>query len=259
MSLIQFPNVPLVAGVPDLNQLPLAIGVRTGIVQQLQGLDYFGFLPSDAPQWIIADAQGNALITPDSVVELSYRGEQHVASYPVEEGGFSSYNKVAMPQELTLRLACGGKNMPRDTFLAVLTGLYESLTLVTVVTPDQTYSNYNIDRLDYQRKSSSGLSLLIAEVHLTEIRVSAQASYSSTATASGSDPQNQGWVCTAENTPTPTNQQTPLQLDVNTVKSSFQGAVQSVSSIVTSITTQATQVMSGVGKTLETAVAGLVT
>ncbi|MFP6560405.1 hypothetical protein WJ542_19195 [Paraburkholderia sp. B3] len=72
MVLIPFPDVPPVAGVPDLNRLPLAAGVLTGVTPALEGLDYFGFLPGDIPQWILADDQGNALVTPDSVVDLGY-------------------------------------------------------------------------------------------------------------------------------------------------------------------------------------------
>lgn len=259
MPLIDFPDVPLLPGVPDLARLPVAIGVRTGVTQFLQGLDYFSFLPSDVPQWFLFDEDGRTLVTPDSVVELGYRGEARVASYPVEQGSFASYNKVTMPNELTLRLSCGGKNMSRDAFLDTLESLKRSLTLVNVATPDAAYHSYNIDRLDYQRKSGSGVSMVIAEIHLVEVRVDAGASYSDTAEPSGNDPQSQGQVCTADNTANPTNQLTPLQKDLNSVKSAYQGAAQSLSKIASAVTTEATQVMSGVGKALETAGVGSIT
>ena len=259
MPLIPFPDVPPVAGVPDLNRLPLAVGVLTGITQAIQGLDYFNLLPADVPQWIIADDEGHALVTPDSVVDLGFRGEQRVASYPVEAGSFAAYNKVATPQELTLRLSCGGRNMSRDLFLAELQFLWASLTLVNVVTPDATYRSFNIDRLDYQRKSSSGLSLIVAEIHVSEIRTSAQAAYSNTAQPSGSNSQSQGWVCTAANTPSMTNNLTPLQTGLTVIETAYQNAAQSVTAIVNAVTDEATQVMSGVAVSLETAVSGLVT
>ncbi|SAK87950.1 hypothetical protein AWB75_06005 [Caballeronia catudaia] len=259
MPLIPFPNVPPVAGVPDLDRLPLAVGVLTGVTQALQGIDYFGFLPGDTPQWVLCDDEGNALVTPDAVVDLGFRGEQRVASYPVEQGSFASYNKVGQPQELTLRLACGGRNMSRDVFLLELEYLLGSLTLVNVTTPDETYRDYNLDRLDYQRRSSSGLSLIVAEIHLTEIRISAQASYSNTAQPSGNDPQSQGWVCTAADLPAPTNQRTPLQLAMTSVTDSYTNAQQSVTQIKQTITTQLTQGFSGVTPSLETALAGVFT
>ncbi|MGF6604918.1 hypothetical protein P3T23_009674 [Paraburkholderia sp. GAS448] len=247
MPLIEFPDVPPVAGVPDLNRLPLVVGVLTGVTPAILGLDYFNLLPSDVPQWILADDQGNALVTPDSVVDLGFRGEQRIASYPVEAGSFAAYNKVATPQELSLRLSCGGRNMSRDLFLSELEFLWESLVLVNVVTPDATYHGFNIDRLDYQRKSSSGLSLIIAEIHLVEIRTSALAAYSDTAQPSGSDPQSQGWVCTA------------LQQGIARLQAQYQNAAQSVSAIISTMTTEATQVMSGVAASLETALSGIVT
>lgn len=257
MPLIPFPDVPPVAGVPDLNRLPLAVGVLTGVTQALQGLDYFGFLPGDTPQWILADDQGNAIITPDSVIDLGYRGEDRVASYPAEQGSFASYNKVAQPQELTLRLSCGGRNMGRDVFLLELDFRRTSLTLVNVVTPEITYRGYNVDRIDYARKSSTGLSLMVAEVHLVEIRTSALASYSNTAQPSGNDPQSQGWVCTAADLPAPANQQTALQLAVSSVQGAFANARQSVTQIESTITTQLTQSFSGVTASLETAISGV--
>ncbi|SPB14884.1 hypothetical protein NOV72_02115 [Caballeronia novacaledonica] len=248
MPLIPFPDVPPVAGVPDLNRLPLAVGVLTGVTQALQGPDYFGWLPGDTPQWILCDDQGNALVTPDAVVDLGFRGEQRVASYPVEQGAFASYKKVAQPQELTLR---------RDVFLLELGSLLGSLTLVNVTTPDETYRGYNLDRLDYQRRSSAGLSLIVAEIHLTEIRTSAQASYSNTAQPSGNDPQIQGWVCTAAELPTPTNRLTPVQQAAASMHAMFANAQQSVEKIETTAATQLTQGFSGVATSLESAVSGV--
>ncbi|KWO62553.1 phage baseplate protein [Burkholderia territorii] len=263
MPLIDFPDVPPLPGVPDLNRLPLAVGVRTGVTQFLQGIDYFGFLPGDAPQWIIADEQGNSLVTPDSVVDLNYKGESRVGSAPVEQGGFSSYNKIAQPQDLTLRLSCGGKNMKRDAFLGMLTLLRDSLQLVQVITPDMIYPSYNVDRVDYKRTSSNGVSLIIADVHFVEVRVNAQALYGNTAQPSGAIPQNQGQVCTSATAgadlPGATNQQTPLQQAVSDVESAYSSAKQSVSHIVDTITTDLTQGMSGVSKALEAAGVGAFT
>lgn len=229
---IPFPDVPPVAGVPDLNRVPLAVGVLTGVTQAVHGLDYFGLLAGDTTQWTLCDDQGNAIVTPDAVVDVGFGGEQRVASYPVEQGSFASYNKVAQPQELMiLRLLCGGRNMSRDVFLLELEYLLGSLTLVNVTTPDETYRGYNLDRIDYQRRSSAGPSLIVAEIHLAEIRTSAQAPYSSTAQPSGADPQSQGWVCTAADLPAPTNQRTPLQQAVSSVTDRFANAQQSVMQI----------------------------
>lgn len=256
MPLISFPDVPPLAGVPDLARVPLAIGVHTGVVQAIEGLDYFGLLDR-AAQWVLADDNGVALVTPDSMVELGYHGEHRVCTHPVEQGGFAAYNKVAQPQELTLRLSCGGRNMPRDSFLFALDTLRTSLTLINVVTPDFTYRGYNVTRVDYARKGGAGLSLITADIHVAEIPVTAQASYTNTAQPSGSDPQNQGWVCTATDLPAPTNQLTPLQQAVAGIKDAYCRAAQSVSTIVDAVTREAAQATSGVTASLETAVSGM--
>ncbi|MGF6633521.1 hypothetical protein [Paraburkholderia sp. MM6662-R1] len=263
MPLIPFPDVPALPGVPDLNRLPTAIGVRTGATQLLQGLDYFGLLPSNAPQWIIADRNGNALVTPDSVVDLSYKGEARVGTAPVEQGSFSSYNKIALPEDLTLRLSCGGKNMNLSAFLIAVKSLKSSLQLINIISPEFVYPSYNVDRVDYKRTSTNGVSMIVAEVHFAEIRVDAYASYTDTAQPSGADPQSQGQVCTADTAasdlPRATNRQTPLQQAVNSVTSVYSAVNQDVSKITSTISNQMTQVMSGVRATLETAGVGAFT
>ncbi|CAG9247750.1 hypothetical protein BDI4_210046 [Burkholderia diffusa] len=59
--------------------------------------------------------------------------------------------------------------MTRESFLFALDTLWHVLTLVNVVTPDATYRSFNIDRVDYARKSSASRSLIVADIHLIEI------------------------------------------------------------------------------------------
>ncbi|MGF6806297.1 hypothetical protein OKW30_001423 [Paraburkholderia sp. Clong3] len=104
MPLIPFPDVPALPGVPDLNRLPTAIGVRTGATQLLQGLDYFGLLPSNTPQWIIADRNGNALVGYQEKVQAGYL-EHKVTEVSRSDGSEKLVEQVRVTPKGLTRLA----------------------------------------------------------------------------------------------------------------------------------------------------------
>jgi hypothetical protein len=79
-----------------------------------------------------------------------------------------------------------------------------------------------------------------------------------TAQLVGSNPQSQGWVCTTANTPSMTNNLTPLQKGLTVIEAAYHNAAQSVTALVNAVTDEATEVMSGVAAFVETAVSELV-
>lgn len=116
---------------------------------------------------------------PNSIVSLDYRGEARIAIYPIEKGQFSAYNKVQMPFDVRLRMTCDGQGeQSRSDFLANLDKLKASLELCTIITPDFTYANLNLERYDYKRESHNGVTLLTVDAMFMEIRQAASAVYS---------------------------------------------------------------------------------
>lgn len=201
MPLIPYPDIPSVPGVPGI---PRLIGVNFGTT--------FGAVASVllpnlvatttdfyVTEWAILDQAGNFVIQPDSVVAFDYRAERRISNYPVEQGAFSSYNKVAVPYDLRLKLSCNGNGqMTREEFLAVLQEMADSTDLYSIATPDGTYMNANMDHFDLHRESRSGVTLLIVDAWFEEVQQTAVAAYSATKQPNGSDPVSQGQV-----TPTP--------------------------------------------------------
>lgn len=188
----------------------------------------------------VVDANsGGAIVTADTWQSVEYRSEQRVADYPIEQGGFSSYNKVAEPFDLRLVLVCGGGDLTQqllgstlesvDAYIDSLTGasftqpmtrsqfilacesLQSSLQLVDVITPDRTYEQLNCVHFSYSKSREKGAGVVYGELWFREIRISTTATYTST----GNPAVNSNSVDAADSTsigsvtpvtPNPTNQ-----------------------------------------------------
>ncbi len=198
MDDIQYPNVPNLPGVPPLAGAPgpAAATSASDITDQLlsdQPIDVSAPNVDFGPQWGILNDQGVFALVPDSIVAVQVQSDRDIATYPVEQGQFASYNKVAKPMEIRVTMTCGGKlNMDRWIFLDVLELLRDSLALYSVVTVDKTYPNMNMTHFNYRRTASGGASLLTVEAAFKEVRITASASYTKTAKPQGQAKVNQG-------------------------------------------------------------------
>ena len=191
MALIPFPNVPKLPGVPAIPRsakFPPAARVDLGL---LQGALWRIFQVQN--QWGIFDSKGKPLADPRrfqglagdllntlggttvSTGAMDYSKETKVADFPVERGGFASYNKVETAAEPVVTLCMTGSESDRKKFLDAIDKATKSTDLYSVVTPEVTYIDYSIERYNYQRRSSKGATLLIVDISLKEVRqVSAQ-------------------------------------------------------------------------------------
>lgn len=215
LSVPQFPNVPNVPGVPALLRaagasLPLpvlALANSLGLPDILQ-----------KPQWGIFDQSGNAVLVGDSVVGLDFRKEYRISDYPVEDGGFQSYDKVATPFDARVRFTVGGAFSGLSAINGVLTGTLSgalagisgtaaitaflaaldtalgSLQLYSVITPEVSYPSANVIHYDYRREARNGATMLTVDVWVREVRMTAAAQFTNTQAPSGADAVNDGTV-----------------------------------------------------------------
>lgn len=154
--------------------------------------------------WGIFTAAGAAAITGDTVVALDYRAEWQVSNYPVEQGGFQSYNKVEEPYLIRVTFTKGGTEQERTDFLASVDAAIKSLDLYSVLTPEKTYANVNVTGQSMRRVRDNGATLLTVEVMCQQIRETATAAFSNTKEPSGAGDVNAGSVQTAPPTTTQT-------------------------------------------------------
>lgn len=174
MPLIPYPDVPKLPGVPALSRSNNAqfVAAALTIVGELLPLNLFG------PRWAIVNNTGSTQLTPDSFVDFEYREEHKIPNYPIEQGSFQSYNKVALPFDARVTVTCAGKlgGMTKQAFLAAIEKLLASLDLVTIVTPDGNYPNCNLVHADYRREARQGATMIIAQLWFQEVRVAQQPS-----------------------------------------------------------------------------------
>ena len=126
---------------------------------------------------------------------MSMRNESRISSHPVEQGQFSSYNKIASPYEIVIRMTCSGqRDMNRHDFIAALERMQASTELFTIITPDYLYSNANMTGYDYRREASNGAELITVDARFEEVRTTAIVEYQGTRAASGMNQISNGFV-----------------------------------------------------------------
>lgn len=221
---ISFPNVPDSLGVPAVARLigqvtnPVAALVSdAAIVRNLLLGSTWGLYKN-----------GSAVLASASVLEIEYRKGFRIASHPLEQGSFSSYNKVEEPATIRLTVVCDGTTVLgtilgtldllsavtgaptsgsgiRSSFLSGLDAICRDLDAYQIVMPEFTWPNANVTGYELSRRSERGVSLLLVTLSIQEIRVVAAQGFTATSQPEGADPVNSG----APQPATPTAAQIP--------------------------------------------------
>ncbi len=182
-----FPNVPFLLGVPQLVRAMLFQPANT-VTLGAQAQHNLWASSQVAPVWGIFDSNGNQVIVPDNIYAFSDRQEWRESDYPVQRGAYASYNKVIVPFEDTVRLTKGGSLSSRTAFLKSIDSIAPLTTLYQIRTPEKTYLNVNVLRVEVVRRSSEGAYFL--EVDMTFRNVIEQTAQYSTEVADTADAQN---------------------------------------------------------------------
>lgn len=105
MPSIPFPKVPDLPGVPNIaRKLGSNIGVGD-VVGALQSGSLKSLLAGAlGTTWGVYDISGRLVIEADSVLDVEYRNDSKLSDYPVEQGSFYTYNKVATPYTVSATL-----------------------------------------------------------------------------------------------------------------------------------------------------------
>lgn len=170
------PDIPNVPGVPALTNY--AIGNFTLVTSDLIGILAGGLINN---VWGIFLFGIPVLAAADSFVAFETKSDYSVPDYPVEQGSFQSYNKVALPREIRVTACCGGSEVRRQVFIDSIDLLIPNTFLYDVVTPERAYLNYNFTHSDMTRQAQRGVGLVTVNLYLTEIRQSAIAAFLQTA------------------------------------------------------------------------------
>lgn len=203
----QFPNVPKLPGVPQLLRSPnfppgpppiVGVAVALGrLWQALFAQPVWGIFRREEPttesedgiETVTVVAERVPVVVPDSILEFGYRNEYTVSDYPTQRGSFASYDKVANPAEIVLRMSKGGSERERKEFLDSIDAIAGDLLLYDIITPEKTYFNVNVIRQEVLRRGPRGAAILAeTDVYFREIR-EVSAVYSTTQVVT-ENPQN---------------------------------------------------------------------
>lgn len=159
------------------------------------------FIGDTSPQWGIYQV-GSPIVIADSVKSFEYRQDYQVADFPIEQGGFQTYDKVLRPFDVRLRFSSAGSAETRQALLDSIAAIAGDTNLYDAVTPDATYQNINVDHYDYRFVDGKS-GLLIVDVWCVQIMTGDSPSFQNTAQPSGASPVNDG---TVQATPAPSSQ-----------------------------------------------------
>ncbi len=125
---------------------------------------------ASSPHWALISDKGTTVAPFDSMLSIDVKNESKLLTSPVEESGFASYNKVASPLDIYVELAASSSESGHAALLAALDKLASGTDLVSLVTPDKEYRFLNIESYSVKRTATEGATLLVAELHLLEVR-----------------------------------------------------------------------------------------
>jgi hypothetical protein len=197
-----FPDVPITPGVPPVERGPLNSDSPTE-PRLTRDSDNISQLAS--AQWGIFTAGGEQIVQPDNISGFGYSAEYRIADFPIEQGGFETYDKVALPFTTRVVMAKGGSLSERQSFHQAIEAIRGDRELYNVITPEAVYANVNVTRVELDRSQERGAGMLVVEVYLQEIRQNATAQFSKTKEAAGTTPTNSGSVQASADDPSLTS------------------------------------------------------
>ena len=191
ISVSPYPNVPDLPGVPALARLAATVvPLPVLAVADMVGLSF------GTPQWGLFTLAGTPYFIVDTIVSVELEADADVPKYPQEAGAFQNYNKVQMPFTAKITMATSGSQAKRQAFIAALQAAKDSLTLYSVVMPEYTFQNVTVNHYEFDRSAQGGVSLITATIWITEVRLTATSTTSSTASPNGAAAQSGGTVQT---------------------------------------------------------------
>lgn len=231
-----FPNVPIATGVPQV--LRDASNPGSDTVDQLTS-DAITVSASPVDTWGIYDDGAAKVLDPDTIMAFGYDAESRIADFPIEEGGFETYDKVALPFDTRVVMTKGGSVDDRRAFLNKVDDLRSDMKLYRVVTPERTYLNVNFTRVSIDRSREQGANMITVELHLREIRQNVTATFSNSKDPASADVKSNGSVqakdATAAQTATVAAKSATSSPGIKSAFSSISSAVNNVSTVAANL------------------------
>lgn len=144
------------------------MGARAG----LGGLPNTGALSFNGKQrdsaWALVLEDGS-IINFTSIMSIDVDSTNKVINAPTETA-FATYNKSIGPTLISVTAAYQGTNSERQAVTEKLLALSGDMSLLTLITPETVFKNFNIESVTYSRKPDDGVNIIYFDIGLVEIR-----------------------------------------------------------------------------------------
>lgn len=120
--------------------------------------------------WSLYNEDGTQAVPFDTFFSVEVSNEAKVTQYPTEPNQFASYNKVQSPGAVSVTVGLTGGAIDRASVLLALEELVQSTDLLSIVTPEKTYTDYNLESYDYTRVAEEGVDRLKVNLRLVEVQ-----------------------------------------------------------------------------------------
>lgn len=145
--------------------------------------------------------KGGRPFSPDSFVVVEVGAEASVSTAPVEQGAYTTFNKIQRPPELHVTFTVEGwtafsgavpnltnfSTTSRSNVLETLEMMRTTAGLYDIETPDKTWTSYDLVKYDYRTRSNNGPTLLTVSAVFQAVMITGEVSVGSTDNQSPTD------------------------------------------------------------------------
>lgn len=194
----EFPNVAQLPGVPQLARASAVVGNISLAVGAVQS--FLGLAAQQKPAWGVFLARkgtgvltrsniGDPVITPDNFTEFGVHASWKLSTFPIQDGAFSSYNKVVIPRTVSLKMTKGGTVQQRTQLLAQIAGIAKDTNFYNILVPEGVYLDFNVESTVLRRVGQTG-AYYFADLEIIFQNIRSVTGQYSTTTANTTNAQN---------------------------------------------------------------------
>lgn len=178
---VAVPVVPLAPGVPPVNRPSGFLQVANQVSLAIADV---ALLFGQQAQWGIYDLNFKPVITPTNFLSWGIKHDWQVADYPIEQGGYATYDRVDTAPEVRIKLSFKGNPSQRNQFLkqlqimcgSTLSASSAPSQLFRLRVPETTFANlWAVTHYDYHRDDRGGITLLTIDLWFQSVRLLGQA------------------------------------------------------------------------------------
>lgn len=199
----EFPDVPVTPGVPPVlrqigaaqNAAVLLVSDGLRVASLFEGPQWGLFTSSNSPAFsgltasaLINNVAAGLGVAGQSVGDFEFRQDYRISTAPQEQGAFLSYNKVQEPFDGRVTYIVSGDPFVRTAFQSQLVSLIASLDLLNLVMPEYQFIGCNITHYGFRRAAARGVTMILYDIWVQQVRVTGTAAFSDTKSPSGSSP-----------------------------------------------------------------------